>query len=84
MNWADYIPHGIAGVAVTAVGWLAKQHISYDKKTREKVSAIEVTVAALPAKEDLDRVHDRIDALGRQIADGQLQILTAVNRRHES
>lgn len=78
MTWTDYIPHGLLTTAVAAIAWVGRSHIAFDKKTRERVEKIEVNVAALPSKSDLDRVHDRIDELGRQISDGQREILTAI------
>lgn len=81
MNWIDYIPHGILGTATAVVAWVGKQHISYDKKTRERVEALEVNTAGMPTKDDLDRIHSRIDGLSTEISAGQRDILAAIAGR---
>lgn len=81
MNWMDYIPHGVLGAVSAVVAWVGKQHFAYDKKTRDRVETLEVTTAAMPTKDDLDRIHSRIDGLSTEISAGQRDILAAIAGR---
>ncbi len=76
-----YVPHGVVVMALGAISWVGKQHLAFDKKTRESVDALQLNVAALPGKTDVDRIHDRIDKLGIEMATGQREILAAVVQR---
>lgn len=75
MILTDYIPHGLVTAVAGVVAWAGKTHLAFDKKTRERVEALEINRVV---KDDVDRIHERLDGLGREMATAQREILTAI------
>jgi hypothetical protein len=71
----DYIPHGLITAVAGVVAWAGKTHLAFDKKTRERVEALEVNHVT---KADIDGIRTRLDGLGTEMATAQREILTAI------
>lgn len=62
--------------AAALVGWIAKRHISED---REGFKSLGARLSALEAdrvvKADLQRVHDKLDAVSTQVGDNHAELM---------